>query len=170
MSYLHENLASFGPCAVADEAERGQKQPVVALVHCDQLRLTNIESHMTYDKNVSPVGWYLVSYLLRFVELDDKEKNDDNARFLSWENSILVRATTMDEAYEKGVRMAREATKPYKGGPAGVLVQWKLVGVTDVLPIYEELVDGAEIAWTERAPRLLKNLKKMVRPKGSFLQ
>ena len=125
---------------------------------------------MTNDKNVSPMGWYLVSYLLRFVELDDKDKNNDNARFLSWENSILVRATTMDEAYEKGVRMAHKATKPYKGGSAGVPVQWELVGVTDVLPIYEELDDGAEIAWTERAPRLLKNLKKMVRPKGSFQQ
>ena len=26
---------------------------------------------MSYDKNVSPVGWYIGSYLLRFVELDD---------------------------------------------------------------------------------------------------
>ncbi len=125
---------------------------------------------MTYDKNVSPVGWYLVSYLLRFVELDDKDKNNDNARFLSWENSILVRATDQDEAYEKGVKMAHAATEPYQGGSAGVPVQWELVGVTEVLPIYEELGDGAEIAWTERAPRLLKNLKKMVRPKGSFRQ
>lgn len=125
---------------------------------------------MTYDKNVSPVGWYLVSYLLRFVELNDEHKDNDEARFLSWENSILVRAQTLDEAYARGLKMARETAKPYKGGPSGVPVQWKLVGVTDVLPIYEELQDGAEILWTERAPRKLKNLKMMVRPKGSFRQ
>ncbi len=125
---------------------------------------------MTYDKNVSPVGWYLVSYLLRFVELNDEHKDNDEARFLSWKNSILVRAQTLDEAYARGLKMAREAAKPYKGGPSGVPVQWKLVGVTDVLPIYEELQDGAEILWTERAPRKLKNLKMMVRPKGSFRQ
>ena len=125
---------------------------------------------MTYDKNLSPVGWYVVSYLLRFVELNDERKDDDEARFLSWENTILVRARTLDDAYKKGMTVARENAKPYKGGPEGVPVQWKLMGITDVLPIYEKLGDGAEILWTERAPRKLKNLKQMVRPKGSFRQ
>ena len=125
---------------------------------------------MTYDKNLSPVGWYLVSYLLRFVELNDDRKDDDEARFLSWENTVLVRASNLDEAHQKGLSVARENSKPYKGGSEGVPVQWKLVGVTDVLPIYEELGDGAEIMWTERAPRKLKNLKQMVRQKGDFRQ
>jgi hypothetical protein len=125
---------------------------------------------MTYDKNLSPVGWYVVSYLLRFVELNDDRKDDDEARFLSWENTILVCASDLDEAYDKGMAIACEATRPYKGGPEGLPVQWKLVGITDVLPIYEELEDGAEILWNERAPRKLKNLKQMVRSKGSFRQ
>jgi len=125
---------------------------------------------MTYDKNLSPVGWYVVSYLLRFVELEDDKKDDDEARFLSWENTILVRASTLEDAYEKGMSVARANTNPYKGGTEGVPVQWKLLGITDVLPIYEELEDGAEILWTERAPRKLKNLKQMVRRKGSFRQ
>lgn len=125
---------------------------------------------MTHDKNLSPVGWYLVSYLLRFVELNDLQRNDDDRRFLSWENTILVKADNLDNAYDKGMKVAREATKPYKGGPVGVPVQWKLVGITDVIPIYEELEDGSEIAWTERAPRKLKNLKQLVKPKGAFKQ
>lgn len=127
-------------------------------------------SSMAYDKNISPVGWYVVSYLLRFVELNDDRKDDDEARFLSWENTVLVRASSLDEAHQKGLSVARENSKPYKGGPDGVPVQWKLVGITDVLPIYEELGDGAEIMWTERAPRKLKNLKQMVRQKGAFRQ
>ncbi|KRA06650.1 uncharacterized protein DUF4288 [Acidovorax delafieldii] len=125
---------------------------------------------MEYDKNISPVGWYVVSYLLRFVELNDDRKDDDEARFLSWENTVLVRASNLDEAHQKGLSVARENSKPYKGGPEGVPVQWRLVGITDVLPIYEELADGAEIMWTERAPRKLKNLKQMVRQKGDFRQ
>lgn len=123
---------------------------------------------MTYDKNLSPVGWYVVSYLLRFVELNDDRKDDDEARFLSWENTVLIRALSLEEAYKKDLTIARENAKPYKGGAEGVPVQWKLVGITDILPIYEQLEDGAEISWIERAPRKLKNLKQMVRPKGSF--
>lgn len=125
---------------------------------------------MAYDKNRSPVGWYVVSYLLRFVDLNDTDQDDDEARFLSWENTILVRAQSLDEAYDKGMQVAQGNTRPYKGGPDGVPVQWKLLGITDVLPIYEELADGAEIMWAERAPRKLKNLRQMVRPKGSFGQ
>jgi hypothetical protein len=125
---------------------------------------------VSYDKNVSPVGWYLVSYLLRFVELDDKQRNDDEKRFTSWENTVLVKAATINQAYEKAMLITREAAQPYRGGPEGVPVQWKLVGITDVLPIYEEIEDGCEVAWSEKAPRKLKNLKRMVRPKGSFRQ
>jgi hypothetical protein len=119
---------------------------------------------------VSPVGWYLASYLLRFVELPDGPKHDQEERFISWENTILVKADNLDHAYDKAMKVAREATKPYRGGPKGVPVQWKLVGITDLLPIYEELEDGSEIAWVERGPRKLKNLRKMVHPKGTFRQ
>jgi hypothetical protein len=125
---------------------------------------------MTYDKNLSPVNWYLVSYLLRFIELDDPRKDDDEARFMSWENTILVNATSLGHAYEKGVKVARANAKPYQGGRKAVPVQWKLVGITQALPVYEALEDGCEIAWAERAPRKLKTLKQMVGPKRSFFQ
>lgn len=109
-------------------------------------------------------------YLLRFVELNEADNEDEEARFISWENTILVKATSLEHAYDKGYLFALEATKPYNRGPAGVPVQWQLVGITEVLPIYEEIEDCAEIAWTERAPRQLKTLKRMVGTKDSFRQ
>lgn len=123
-----------------------------------------------YDKNVSPVGWYVCSYLLRFVELEWEHKNDPEAKFLSWENTVLVRAFSIEEAYEKTVTIAKECIEPYKGGDGGVDVQWVFEGLTEVLPIYEEIEDGAEIMWTERHPRKLRNLRKLVHEKHEFLQ
>lgn len=125
---------------------------------------------MAHDKNVSPVGWYLGSYLQRFVELDDPRRMDQEHRFTSWENTVLVQAKSLDEAYVKVERFAKQNSKPYRGGPRGVRVQWEYLGVTDLLPVYETIADGAEIAWAERGPRKLKNLQSMVRPKGSFRQ
>jgi hypothetical protein len=122
------------------------------------------------DKNTSPVGWYVASYLLRFVELDRKDIDDPEAKFLSWENTVLVKAINLDEAYDKTVRIAEESTKPYKGGPYGVDVQWQFEGVTQLVPVYEQIEDGAEIMWTEHAPRKLKNLRKWVGDKGAFRQ
>jgi hypothetical protein len=124
---------------------------------------------MAWDKNVSPVGWYYASYLLRFVELDDEERNDPEGRFLAWENTVIVKADSLDSAYAKVEKIAKEHTTPYLGGPSpGVPVQWEYVGITEVLPIYEELDDGAEIAWIKHPSRKLKTLRRWGRPKEAF--
>jgi hypothetical protein len=125
---------------------------------------------MAHDKNVSPVGWYLGSYLLRFVELADPGRNDPERRFHSWENTVVVRAKTIQEALVKVERIGKKSCKPYRGGAKGVSVKWEYMGVTEMLPIYEEIEDGAEIAWRERAPRTLRKLEGLVGTKESFLQ
>lgn len=123
-----------------------------------------------YDKNISPVGWYVCSYLLRFIELAETGNDNPEARFISWENTILVKANSIEEAYDKAVLVALEAAQPYKGGTEGVDVQWEFLGMTEVLPVYEELVDGAEIMWCSRNARKLKNLRKRVRQRDQFRQ
>lgn len=122
------------------------------------------------DKNKSPVDWYYGSYLLRFIELDDANRNDPEARFTSWENTVLVKASTIEAAYAKVERIGKQESEPYKGGPQGVPVQWEYLGITQILPVYEEIADGAEIAWTERKPRKLKTLQQWVRPKSAIRQ
>jgi hypothetical protein len=125
---------------------------------------------MAYDKNKSPVDWYYGSYLMRFIELSDKTRNDPEKRFLSWENTVLVEAKSLDIAYAKVERVAKAAAKPYRGGPTGVRVKWEYLGITELLPIYEKLGDGAEIAWTEHSQRKLRTLKQWVKPKSAFRQ
>lgn len=125
---------------------------------------------MAHDKNISPVDWYVGSYLLRFMELRDPERNDPDARFLSWENTILVRAKSFDEAYAKVVAIGKDNATRYRGGSEGVPVKWQYVGVTELLPVYDEIRDGAEIAWAEHSPRALRNLRKSVKTKQELKQ
>jgi hypothetical protein len=108
---------------------------------------------MSHDRNHSPVGWYVASYLLRFTELSDRRKNDPEKRFLSWENTILIKADNLNDAYEKVVKLAKQHTAPYKGGEAEVDVRWVFEGLTELLPAYEEIEDGAEIMWAERTSK-----------------
>jgi hypothetical protein len=123
-----------------------------------------------WDKNISPVGWYVASYVLRFVEMDWKDINDPEARFVTWENTILIKARNLDHAYTKTVAEARLHTRPYKGGKKGIDVQWIFEGVTEILPVYEKLEDRAEIMWAEHMPRKLKSIRRRVRKKGEFFQ
>lgn len=125
---------------------------------------------MAHDRNVSPVGWYLGAYLLRFVELKAPKRDDPEKKFLSWENMVLVRAKSLNEAFRKIEKIGKQSSKPYKGGTEGVPVKWDYMGVTEMLPIYEELEDGAEVVWRERSPRTLRKLREMVGNKESFFQ
>jgi hypothetical protein len=122
------------------------------------------------SKNISPVGWYVGSYLARFIELEDPLNNDPESRFSTWENTVIVKAVDLDEAFDKIESIGIEHAEPYKGGSEGIPVKWEYLGVTEVLPIYEELEDGAEIMFTSRHPRKLKNLMCTVMKKGELAQ
>jgi hypothetical protein len=63
------------------------------------------EINMAYDKTISPIDWYFGSYLLRFVEIDEPGQNDPDRRFVAWENTVLVKAKSMDSAYTKVERI-----------------------------------------------------------------
>ena len=124
---------------------------------------------MSYDPTRSPAGWYVASYLLRFVEIKDERKDNARRKFLSWENTVLVKARSLEHAYAKVTKIGRAKTRPYRGGPKGIPVRWVYEGVTDLLPVYEKLRDGAEIMWTERTLRTVKTLRALVKSKKALL-
>lgn len=123
-----------------------------------------------HDKNISPVGWYIGSYLIRLVELGHPDNQDLDERFTAWENTVIVKAANMDEAYDKVVKVAQRETAPYKGGTDEKDMQWTFEGLTELIPVYEALGDGAEIMFREHHPTMLKNLKKLVRDKSALIQ
>jgi Domain of unknown function (DUF4288) len=104
------------------------------------------------------------------MELNDPGRNDEDRRFLSWENTVLVRAKTFDEAYAKVVAIGKQNATRYRGGPDGVPVKWQYIGITDLLPIYEKIEDGAEIAWAERPARTLRKLRERAKTKEELKQ
>ena len=118
---------------------------------------------MGMDKSVSPIGWYVGTYLARFIEIDDERNNDPEARFTTWENTVIVKALILEEAFAKVEKIGIEHAEPYKGGKIGIPVQWEYLGVIDLIPIYEEMEDGSEIMWVSNHPRKLKNLKSLVK-------
>jgi hypothetical protein len=120
---------------------------------------------MNAKADTSPVGWYVGTYQLRFVELADRKKNEPKRRFLCWENTVLVKAKNMREAHRKVVKVGEAHTRPYKGGPEAIDAQWVFEGVIDLLPVYEEIEDGSEIMWAERT-RTLQSMRELAKRFG----
>src|SRR5262245_28071302 len=121
-----------------------------------------------YDINHSPVGWYVASYVIRFVETSEAGNDNPERLFDAWENTVIVKASDFDEAHSKVLQAAAKETNPYKGGPEGVEVKWEFLGLTELLPIYEELEDGSEIMYQEHKATPLNQLQAMVKSKADL--
>ena len=117
------------------------------------------------DKYTSPIDWYVASYIIRFIGIGEEGNDDPDNRFLAWENTIIVKATSIEEAYDKVEVHAKTETEPYNGAVDGARVQWLFEGVTELLPIYEKFDDCSEIMFLEHKSKKLKTLKKMVSEK-----
>ena len=119
---------------------------------------------------ISPFGWYVGSYLLRFIELSSLANDAPDGEFLVWENTVIVRAGNLDEAFEKVTAVAKNETAPYESGSDSTPVQWVFEGITELLPIYDPLEDGAEIMWAEHESIKLSELRKRAKTLGEIRQ
>ncbi len=97
------------------------------------------------NSSTSPVGWYVASYILRFVALNEDNEREAK-RFKVWENTILIQASSPEEAYKKVTSYAEKESQPYENN-LGQTVRFIFEGLTSLLPVYEELADGSEILW-----------------------
>jgi len=89
-------------------------------------------------------------------------------RYVFWENTRIVKAKNLSQAYDKLVKAAQLDTKAYVDEGEELPVKWVFEGVVDLLPIYESLEDGAEIMYREHTRTKLKNLRKLVRSKAEL--
>ena len=116
-------------------------------------------------RNRSPHGWWIASYLERF-EYEDEDRSSPDRRCLAWENTILVQARTREQAWRKAMAFGRlgEGSQGWnaKTGRKGA---WHFEGLTSLLPIYDELEDGAEVLWQEHAGRSVRKIKGLVKRK-----
>jgi len=106
-----------------------------------------------YDPNHSRVGWYIGSYLSRFIVLGEERNDDPERKFTAWENTVLVQAESLDEAFDKIVAIGNDHAEPYKNG-LDQEVQWAFEGVSELLPVYDAIEDGCEVMWAEYTKKL----------------
>ncbi len=112
--------------------------------------------------------WYLADIVER-AEMVGDDKTNPNRRCLTWVNSVLIQATSVEEAYDKAIKIGKKNyTLRYKAA-SGRICSWKVLGLSSLLPIYEDIEDGAEIAFTDKGHIAAKTSKALVRTRREIL-
>lgn len=77
-----------------------------------------------------------------------------------WENTRLIRARSREQAYRKAMKLG-QAEHPSKtnGG------EWRFAGISMLLPVFEDIEDGAEILWVDRGSLPVKSIRRLVKSK-----
>lgn len=110
-------------------------------------------------RNRNHTGWWIYKEVAYWVS-NRQKKLSETSRCPVWENTRLIRARNREEAYRKAMRLSQEGYPSKTDGG-----EWRFAGISDLLPVYEDLEDGAEILWNVRGRLPMSRIKKMVRSK-----
>jgi hypothetical protein len=116
-------------------------------------------------RNRTRHGWWIATYIERF-EYYDEDTSNLNRRCLAWENTILIKARTREEAWRKALAEGRlsEGSEAWDG-ETGRKGAWHFEGLTSLLPIYDRLEHGAELIWVEHTGRTVRRVRALVKKK-----
>lgn len=104
--------------------------------------------------------WYLAGILEEFTVGDEPDKQ----LYVNW---ILVNAVDAEEAYAKALVFGERHTDDYLN-PDDVMVKVRFRGLSDLLEIYEELEDGAEIVYDVYENITEAEVEAKIRPKSEL--
>jgi hypothetical protein len=85
----------------------------------------------------SPTGWWIAGLLEQHTHLD---------RTTFWNNYRLIRASHWREAFRRAIELG---TSSAETGQRAFGHPQSFIGITDLVPVYDEFEDGAEILWQE---------------------
>lgn len=92
-------------------------------------------------------NWYIAEIIEKCEPLDRNEKQDLR-RVTTWGNHHLIKANSAEKAYEKAIKIGKEAEYQFTNTDK-VEMEWIFVGIAELVPIHEDIEDGAEIMWTD---------------------
>jgi len=114
--------------------------------------------------------WFLVS-LVEYCSPDGATQDDDNARSEVWENLYLINAVSIQDAYDKAVELGTSECQGMNSRRENAASdgEWRLVGVSELIPVYEDIEDGSELLWTNHESIPLSKAREMVKPKEEWV-
>jgi hypothetical protein len=119
-------------------------------------------------RNISPHGWWVATYVER-AAWDDEEPAAPDLECQVWENTIILLAPDRDAAYTKAIALASANENEFSDADdVSRTGRWVFEGLLSLLPIYDELGDGAEISWQDHPAVTVQKMRSWIRAKDQL--
>jgi hypothetical protein len=123
----------------------------------------------TQDKISNDKGNWYIAEIIEKCEPVNRNENQDLRRVTTWGNHHLIKATSAEKAYEKAVQIGKSGEYKFTNTDK-IEMEWIFVGVADLIPIYEDIEDGAEIMWTDYGFISERRTKRIPKTKNDILR
>jgi hypothetical protein len=110
-------------------------------------------------RNISVSGWWIFREVQQWIA-DRQVPLSSRSRCLVWHNTRIIKAKNRDDAYRKAMRLAKQGD-----GSRTIAGFWRSVGISMLLPVYEDIEDGSEILWEETALMTVAKINKLAKTK-----
>jgi hypothetical protein len=99
---------------------------------------------MSYEDDLYATRQWYLSHEIMYIE---PEGSNEMAERVVWENLILINASDPESAHKKALQHGADSEAEIRidGQPARL----KFKGLKDLVIVYDDLEDGAEIEWRE---------------------
>ena len=118
-------------------------------------------------------NWYIAEIIEKCEPVERNEKQELR-RVTTWGNHHLIKADSPEKAFDKAEKIGKEAEYKFTNSDK-IKMEWIFVGIGELLPIYEDIEDGAELMWNDygfisnrrtlKMPYKKKELMKLIKPK-----
>jgi hypothetical protein len=105
----------------------------------------------------SDAHWY-VAELVQEITVEGDSRNVIHKKLM------LIRADGPDQAYEKAVKLGRESENSYEN-PEGRKVQFRFRGLSELMVVYDEISDGAELLYEQKVGVPNEQIERWIQPK-----
>jgi Domain of unknown function (DUF4288) len=116
-----------------------------------KMRKEDFMTHIPLDAK-----WYIAEVIL-LIRVGDGLRNTLH------KNTLLVRADSPEEAYQKAVLLGQESEVSY-ANPEGKQVQITFWGLAELSVVHDELERGAELLYEEKVGLSKEDIEKLVLP------
>jgi hypothetical protein len=120
------------------------------------------------EKIINKDNWFIAEIIER-CEPVKPDLSKPLRRCIVWGNYHLIKAESADIAFEKAVKLGKSGSYVFKNADHQEM-RWKFVGIGDLLPIYENIEDNAEIMWTDYGFISAKRSDRFVKTKKELLE